>query len=121
MGKIPALESATRTVVTGLVIRTLVADGTILIGASGTIGAAEVTRLEDEVTRACEVCRGLVLLDLSGCSLSGDDAVRMVRAAAVRARRTRCRLRVVTDDRSVVAALDKAGIAHNRMRTSGGN
>ncbi|WIY00927.1 hypothetical protein QRX60_43920 [Amycolatopsis mongoliensis] len=90
----------------GPAIRTPVADGTILIRASGTIGAAGLTFLRDELAMACEVGRGLVLLDLSECIVTGDDAVRVVRAVALSARRTRCRVRVVTDDGAVVAALD---------------
>ncbi|WP_328618122.1 STAS domain-containing protein [Amycolatopsis sp. NBC_00355] len=97
-----------------LVLRTVVADAAILITATGGAAQGDTEAVTDELRQACELCRGVVLLDVSACTLPVADVVRSVCAVTVGEGRRRCGVRVLTTDQALIEALNTAGIAHGR-------
>ncbi|WIV57828.1 STAS domain-containing protein [Amycolatopsis nalaikhensis] len=94
-----------------MVVRTVVADAAILFTATGgaRAGAAEV--LTEELRQVSELCRGVVLVDVSACTVPAVDVVGSVRAAFTRDGRDRGGIRVLTADEDLRKALEAAGIA----------
>jgi hypothetical protein len=92
-------------------VRTVVADAAILFTATGgaRAGAAEV--LTEELRQVSELCRGVVLVDVSACTLPAVDVVGSVRAVFTRDGRDRGGIRVLTADEDLRKALEAAGIA----------
>ncbi|AIG79156.1 Hypothetical protein AJAP_31685 [Amycolatopsis japonica] len=91
-----------------MVVRTVVADATILVTATGGARAGAAESLTEELRRASELCPGAVLVDVSACTLTAADVVGSVRAAFTRDRRG---IRVLTADEDLRKALEAAGIA----------
>ncbi|WP_103349893.1 hypothetical protein [Amycolatopsis sp. CA-128772] len=87
----------------------LVADGVISLSASG-MTAADSATLINHLAEACELASGVVLFDVAGCALNATEIVTIVQNAARRCPRTRCHLRVISDDRAIDLALGRAGI-----------
>lgn len=96
----------------GLVLRTVVADTSILVTATGGSHGDDTRAMTDELRQACELCRGVVLFDVSACTLSVADVVGCLHAATAHGGRARCGVRVLTADERLIRALDVAGIAH---------
>ncbi|MCR6490659.1 STAS domain-containing protein [Amycolatopsis sp. OK19-0408] len=94
-----------------MVVRTVVADAAILVTATGRAQAGSGAELRRELRQACELSRGIVLLDVQPCTLPNAEIVRSVQAAVQDGAR-HCGVRVLTADESLRAALDAAGITH---------
>lgn len=98
-----------------LVLRTVVADAAILVTATGGTQPGDTAAVTSELRHACELCRGVVLFDVSACTLPVAD---IVRTATTGAGPHRHRVRVLTADQTLTEALDAAGIAHCRSATA---
>ncbi|WP_410596531.1 STAS domain-containing protein [Amycolatopsis sp. lyj-23] len=94
-----------------MVVRTVVADATILVTATGGARAGAAAALTEALRQAAELCRGVVLVDVSACTLPAVDIVGSVRAAFTRDGRDRGGIRVLTADEALRKALEAAGIA----------
>ncbi|MDQ7810728.1 STAS domain-containing protein [Amycolatopsis sp. A133] len=95
-----------------LVLRTVVADGSILLTATGGSRSGDAEAVTDALRQACDLCRGVVLFDVSACTLPIADLVGSLHAVISRGGRVRCGVRVLTADERLIRALDFAGIAH---------
>lgn len=83
-----------------LLTGTPVADGAIAVIASGSASTTVPEALPGELSEACELCSGVVILDLARCDIDGGTAVATVDRAAFHTRRYRCRICFVTADRT---------------------
>ncbi|WP_370964606.1 STAS domain-containing protein [Amycolatopsis sp. cg9] len=95
-----------------LVLRTVVADAAIQVTATGGSRPGDAAAMTAELRQACELCSGVVLFDVSACTLSDAAVVGSVRAATARGGKHRCGIQVLTETGSLRTALDAAGIAH---------
>ncbi len=94
-----------------MVVRTVVADATILVTATGGARAGAAEALTEKLRQASELCRGVVLVDVSACTLPAVDVVGSVRAAFTRDGRDRGGILILTADEDLRKALGAAGIA----------
>ncbi|UOX88453.1 hypothetical protein MUY14_43405 [Amycolatopsis sp. FBCC-B4732] len=93
-----------------------VADGAISLRIAGDIRTDnDVTSVVDELAEACGLCCGTVLVDVTRCAVDGELLVALIGDAALRAERTRCRVRVLVNEPEVAFALTSAGIAHAEL------
>ncbi|GLY38353.1 hypothetical protein Amsp01_043770 [Amycolatopsis sp. NBRC 101858] len=98
--------------VTPMVLRTVVADAAILVTATGGSRPGEAAAMTTELRQACELCSGVVLFDVSACTLPDAAVIGSVRAAIAGNGRRRCGVQVLTESESLCEALDASGIAH---------
>jgi hypothetical protein len=91
-----------------------VSDGSIAILVTGHLTTPfAVERLCAELDFATAVCRGIVTVDLTGCTELGREAVLALRKHhdAARTAQYRCRFRIVACPSSMIAAW---GVPHDR-------
>ncbi|WP_033288069.1 hypothetical protein [Amycolatopsis jejuensis] len=89
---------------------TSVADGAIAVIVSGSASTTVPEAPPAELSEACELCSGVVMLDLTRCDIDDGTVVATVDGAAFHARRYRCRICVVTADPEVRSACALAGL-----------
>ncbi|RSD13618.1 hypothetical protein [Amycolatopsis eburnea] len=99
-----------------LVCHVQVADGAICLRITGSVSSGDdATSVVDELTEACGLCCGMVLLDVTRCDIDSELLIAMIRDAALRATSSRCQVRVLVDEPDVVTALSQAGIARAEL------
>ncbi|MGW4529135.1 hypothetical protein [Amycolatopsis sp. NPDC004378] len=101
-----------------LLVRTTVADGIILVTVAGTVGSRAPDAFGNELTEACQLCTGVVVLDVRRCEINGRCLTEVVRGALQRAVGCRCRVQVITADRDIAEACFATGISCTRRPAS---
>ncbi|MBB5835872.1 STAS domain-containing protein [Kribbella italica] len=94
-----------------------VADGMIVVAATGRIGRFVAAELRDDLLQIWPACAGILAVDLSACTYLSVDAVRTLQEIWRRPTRAGGELRVLANHPDVVTALDDANIP--RIRASG--
>ncbi|MCR6490560.1 hypothetical protein M8542_47940 [Amycolatopsis sp. OK19-0408] len=93
-----------------LLVRTTVADGIILLTVAGTVGNSAPDAFVDELTEACLLCAGVVIVDVRCCEIKGRMVADLV-CDVVHRTRGRCRVQVITADREIADACFAVGVS----------
>lgn len=94
-------------------ISVTVADGLVTVGVTGALDIHTAARLRHVLLDACDLCAGLVQLNLSRYTSGGIDVTAIVHEALSRARARRIRLQVIATSAEIHDVLSQQGVVKN--------